>query len=422
MANKNLLIGFGETLTQDVTIPGGGGDKSHPYTVAQAKKRVAQKLTKTLSDIEKVPPEVCANDEVVTKITLHPAYFAKSYYPSYLLRSMNLNTLGSRGVTVKPEKWAIKKHPDKAITTCLYVSGLRENFDHFLSSLERTNMTKSYADDLRKIEEIEYFFGDEKIKHLEDRADLSLEVVLHTPYSGDGVLMQFIEFVSSCGGNCYPEKRRVVQGLTFLPVKLAKKNVSKLAEFTFCRVVRSLPELRLIKPTITRSVENVGTPIFPEYAVNEKPVAIFDGGVGSDALGKWVNEYTFGKDSKPVLDYLEHGGQVTSAYLFGHIQDEVLPSPYTPVDHFRVLDESATGTPDLFDVLSRITNTLDTNAYKFMNLSLGPRLPVEDDDVNVWTSVLDEYLSSGDTFATVAVGNDGEAIAPLNRVQPPSDM
>ena len=79
-------------------------------------------------------------------------------------------------------------------------------------------------------------------------------------------------------------------------------------------------------------------------------------------------------------------------------------------------------TPDLFDVLSRITNVLDRNTYKFINLSLGPRLPIEDDDVHVWTSVLDEYLSGGNTFATVAVGNDGQATAPLNRVQPPSDM
>ena len=291
-----------------------------------------------------------------------------------------------------------------------------------MSSLDQEGLPKGYNDDLKKIEEIEYFFGDEKIKNLENKDELYLEVVLHTPYSDNEVLTQFLGFVSNIGGACAIDKRRVVQGLTFLPVTISKSNVSKLSEFTFCRVVRSMPELRLIKPTMTRSAENIGTPIFPEHETNEKPVAIFDGGIGSNNLDKWVNEYAFDSESKPVLDYLEHGGQVTSAYLFGPIRDEMLSSPYTPVDHFRVLDDSLGGSPDLFDVLARITNVLDRNTYKFINLSLGPRLPIDDDDVHVWTSVLDEYLSSGNTFATVAVGNDGQAQAPLNRVQPPSDM
>ena len=131
MANKNLLIGYGETLTQDVTISSGGGEKKHPYTLAEAKKRISRQLTRTLEDIGKVPQEACANNEVVTKITLHPSYFAKSHYPSSLLRALNLNPLGSKAVTVKPEKWAIKDHPEEAITTCLYVSGFRENFSYF---------------------------------------------------------------------------------------------------------------------------------------------------------------------------------------------------------------------------------------------------------------------------------------------------
>lgn len=420
--NKNILIGYGETLTQNVTIKGGGGTKKHPYTLAQAKQRIGSQLTKVITDIEKVPKEVCANNEVVTKITLHPSYFAKSHYPGHLLRFLNLNPIGSKAVTIKPESWAIDNHPEMASTTCLYVSGFRENFSYFLESLEISDLTKSYTDDLKKIEVIEYFSGHEKIRFLEDKTKLYLEVVLHTPYVGDDILTEFLHFLSSIGGECATEKRRITQGLTFLPVTLNRNAVNKLSEFTFCRVVRSMPDLRLIKPTMTRAIESMGTPIFPDHEVNEKPVAIFDGGVGSDTLNKWVREFTYDPDSKPVLDYVEHGGQVTSAYLFGPIKDEMLSKPYTPVDHFRVLDKSLNGTPDLFDVLTRITDVLDSNDYKFINLSLGPRLPIDDDDVNVWTSVLDEYLSSGTTFATVAVGNDGLARAPLNRVQPPSDM
>ena len=55
-------------------------------------------------------------------------------------------------------------------------------------------------------------------------------------------------------------------------------------------------------------------------------------------------------------------------------------------------------------------------------MSLGPRLPIEDDDVHAWTSTLDHYLSDGNVLATIAVGNDGDQAGSLSRIQPPSDM
>lgn len=422
MTYKNLLIGYGETLTQDVVVNPGGGDKKHPYTLEQARRRLSAQLERTLGHIETIPDEVCANNEVVTKITLHPAYFAKSYYPNNLFRALNLTAVGSKAVTITPDRWATENHGEVASTTCLYVSGEKGSFSEFLNSLGQIDLPKGYVDDLIKIEGIDYFAGAEKIKQIGDEAKLNLEVVLHTPYAGDEILSQFLVFLSDIGGECAEGRRRVVQGLTFLPVILNRESVDRLAEFTFCRVVRSMPELRILRPIMTRAVDTLGSVILPDHEVTERPIAIFDGGIGVESLKKWVTEYTFGPDSKPVADFAEHGGQVTSAYLFGSIKDELLPAPYTPVDHFRVLDNTPSGSPDLFDVLSRITDVLDSDTYKFINLSLGPRLPVDDEEVSVWTSVLDEYLSGGNVFATVAVGNDGQAAPPYNRIQPPSDM
>ena len=61
--------------------------------------------------------------------------------------------------------------------------------------------------------------------------------------------------------------------------------------------------------------------------------------------------------------------------------------------------------------------------YEFVNISLGPRMPVDDDDVHVWTAELDALLSNGKILATIAVGNDGEADAQadLDRIQVPAD-
>ena len=62
------------------------------------------------------------------------------------------------------------------------------------------------------------------------------------------------------------------------------------------------------------------------------------------------------------------------------------------------------------DVLERILNHLDANpTYEFINISLGPRLPIEDDDVTEWTAALDERFAAGRAVATVATGNDGDA-------------
>ena len=117
MAKKNLLIGYGETLTQDVEIKKASGPKKHPYSVKRAKARLGEQLQRVVVDISDTPPEVRANNELVAKMTLHPAYFAKSYYPGSLLRSLNLNSIGSKAVTIKPEAWATKEHPDEATTT-----------------------------------------------------------------------------------------------------------------------------------------------------------------------------------------------------------------------------------------------------------------------------------------------------------------
>jgi len=99
--------------------------------------------------------------------------------------------------------------------------------------------------------------------------------------------------------------------------------------------------------------------------------------------------------------------------------------PYAYVDHIRVLD-SDSGTEDpleLYRTLGFVEQVLLSRQYEYINLSLGPDLPIEDADVHAWTSVIDDLLSDGDTFMTVAVGNNGERDQESGnaRVQVPSD-
>ena len=54
MDNKNLLIGFGETLTAEVVPPRGGGGKTHPYTFEQAQRRLIPQADRPFIEIEEI--------------------------------------------------------------------------------------------------------------------------------------------------------------------------------------------------------------------------------------------------------------------------------------------------------------------------------------------------------------------------------
>ncbi|MGC6627765.1 peptidase S8, partial [Escherichia coli] len=79
-------------------------------------------------------------------------------------------------------------------------------------------------------------------------------------------------------------------------------------------------------------------------------------------------------------------------FLFGRVEENA-PSfkrPFMNVDHYRVLSPTSgdNGNWDLCDVLKKIQSVLDSGDYKFANLSIGPHLPIGDDEVHVWTAVL----------------------------------
>ncbi|CAH0179718.1 hypothetical protein SRABI44_01997 [Microbacterium foliorum] len=116
-----------------------------------------------------------------------------------------------------------------------------------------------------------------------------------------------------------------------------------------------------------------------------------------------------------------HGHDVSSALLFGSLTPgENAPRPFARVDHYRVLDEDARNDPfDLYDVLQRVDSVLSEQKYHFANISIGPYMCIEDDDVHPWTAVLDSHLADGNTLITIAAGNNGEEIE--RRIQVPSD-
>jgi len=297
--------------------------------------------------------------------------------------------------------------------------------------LSRLGDTAPAAADLPKVEVLRAASAQDRLRPISDALhEPLLEVVLHAGPQGESeyILEAFRAYSEMLGAQPDLDRRLYAGGLCFMPLRARREIIPELAKFAYLRVARVMPTLRTLQPAIRSwSGPQAFSQDLPEGASIDPGLraAMFDGGFPDlPALAPWVNSYDVGNVGPARIEYLHHGAQVTSALLFGPIKKEqALERPYGTIDHFRVLDEDSGRDEDLYDVLHRIQDVLLANKYEFVNLSIGPEIPIEDDEVHGWTAVLDDLLSNGDTLATVAVGNGGERDPALrfDRVQVPSD-
>lgn len=432
MAKRNFLLGKGERLTEQVRVPSGPVDKVSPYTFSESKLRLQPMLESVVREISNLPASACPEDYAIATITLNPEYIAKTYYPSELLRAVGLETVGSRARKILPEKKSKGREPEETTTTELFVRGKRISFIRWANEFPQWSEENYGASQIVEIEAISFQSPASKIKDVPSvDENIVYEVVLHIneEISENGYLNIFRKYLNTLDLEPSFQTRFYAGGLCFLELSAPARAAEDIALFSLVRVVRAMPALRLLRPPIRSAVyENSASVKLP----NTRPldptikVAIFDGGVPDDhPITQWVHSYDW-TDMGPADDeLLEHGVGVTSAFLFGHIDPKkALEQPYSYVDHYRVLDTVPGQNPyELYEVLNRINDILSQKEYDFINLSLGPCLPIDDDEIHAWTAVLDEYLSDGKTLVTIAVGNDGEGdqLSKANRVQVPSD-
>lgn len=434
MAKQNFLLGKGERLTEDVSVRGGGAQKEPPYTLSEARSRLAPMLSQATLELDTLPDDACPRDEAVLSLTLNPEYIAKSYFPTDLLRDVGIEVVGSRPRRVTPEKRSRDREPEPALTTELFARGRRSAFRTWSQSLPNWADDRQGAKELIAIEEVQAPTAQSKIKGaLPEEGLLPFEVVLHgDELEGEiSLLNEFGEYLEKRGVPRNFGRRFYAKGLCFLELDASAEQAEEIATFSPVRALRKMPELRILRPTIRAvGIPSVG-PVFPDQPpVSEGTrVAIFDGGVPEGhPITQWVTPFEIEGMLPASDDLYEHGVAVSSAALFGHIDPKKpLPRPFAAIDHYRVLDEAPDQDPHkLYEVLERIEGVLadrQSEPYDFINLSIGPCLPVEDDDVHSWTAVLDDRLANVSTLATIAVGNDGESdsITGLDRVQVPAD-
>ena len=431
MAQHNFLLGKGERLTTDISMKSGGGPKQAPYTFTEARRRLAPMVARTAAAIDDLPPEACPGDQAVISLTLNPEYIAKSYFPSELLHDIGMDVVGSRPRRTTPEKRSRGREVIETLTTELFAKGTRSTIRAWSESLPDWHLAHRGANELISIEEVAAPSARDKIKgQLPDLGRVALETVLHASEleAHTYMLQAFASYLEWCGIEAEFGRRFFARGLCFLELDAPVERTTEIAAFTALRALRKMPDLRVLRPTI----RSEGMPTTAFQLPDEPPVsddvrvAVFDGGIPDDhPLTEWVVPRDIPGMKDATGEFLSHGVGVTSAALFGHIDPRTpLPRPYAYIDHHRVLDDAPGQDPhELYQVLDRIDNILSSHEYDFVSLSLGPRLPIQDDDVHAWTAVLDDRLSRVSSLAMIAVGNDGEgdALLGLDRVQVPSD-
>lgn len=420
MSTNNYLIGRGELLTEPLGRPPRRIEKDHPYTVEEARARLAPQLTAALESFT-AAEVVAPNEAHVVRFVLHPAYIAKSYFPSRLLQHSALEVVGSRERVVHVEAHVgAKSVEDPYVSSEMFVAGTADAFLALRDRLIGSSMGPEF-DEVRQIELIEPFKAFDKMRMGSSPSESpstqeSFEVVLHKPSSAIAPDNQFLflETARELGLDVREDLAFEAGDLWFVPSRGTRDAVERLAGFTTVRVARAMPRLTVSpaeRAEVTTGLRKVTLPTPPANHDNLR-VAILDGGLPEGhALGPWVSSYReMNPAARSVLGFEQHGLAVASAFLFGPIgEDGALPAPPGKIAVIRVLDEStlAEDAFELYQTLAHVEDIVLSNAYDFINLSLGPDLPIEDGEVHAWTAVLDDLLKDAQTLMTVAVGNNG---------------
>lgn len=425
MARSKFLIGNGESLVSRATASSGPPSKVHPYQFEERAETLAPLIQNVLTEIDQLPAGACPHDEAVIAVTLHPSYIAKSYHPTGMLRELGLRQVGSRERSIDPMRSVRKESIRK--TTELFIAGPRKAL-HRLNPLSAVEVSEVFREDFRKIESVR-LPGSERIRGegLEG-AGIPLEIVLHISgdeENGERIIGGFEDWCETIGAKVLSD--RSIGGLSFLDVRADEKTLKDIALFPFLRLARRMPKLSFRPAALRAATLDESFPVEMNHATavsSRVRVAVLDGGLPENhpfgALVKYFEPIGIGA---PIAAGLIHGIQVTSAALFGPLEaGEPLIQPFCHVDHWRVIDDGGDDF-ELTRTLDRIINILETGDYDVVNLSLGPDMALDDDDVHIWTSSMDAIAANNKTVIVCAAGNNGQddASAGHNRVQPSSD-
>lgn len=428
----NYLIGNGHLLASDIPpTPKGFRDKVEVYTFEEAKKRLEPQISATAAIICSLPDEACPDDYGVMNLVLHPSYIAKSYYPIDFLRATQLTPIGSKTAYIKPTRNRVRKYAGQFLdTTQLIVAGKRHDLSNLDEIINGFSLESTAATQFARIEDVSSYHPSMYVRSVEDRCEY-YDVTLHLLPRSDSsfVLSSFIEYCTKFDFEVLHDFSFGAGTLCYLPIYGPRSRLEEIGKFTFVRAVRDIAPLRSIHSGI--DLHGVSSGLIPPASkpLSSLPkVAILDGGIPDNpGLDTWINRYV--KMDEEAADHtgaIAHGLGVASAFLFGPVKPgSIANRPFSYATAIRIVDNfSSRENPlEMYRTLGFIEQVLLSRQYGFINLSLGPAFPMEDEDIHPWTAVIDNLLQDGNTLMTIAVGNNGEKdeVSGNARIQVPSD-
>jgi hypothetical protein len=207
MSQTNFLIGRGELLTHDIVGPRRMPGKAEVYTFAQAREQLVPQFRSAAKALDELSADACPGDFAVARLLMNPSFIARSYFPTGLLRSTGLESIGSRTVKVKPKAWTRKGQPQETTTTELFVAGKRQAFRKLSQWTETIDAQSDEGEDLTHIEQFAAFAPAERIVSLGGPKDRFFEVGLHLlPDEDPGLIQQaFVKFAQREGVKVHSE-------------------------------------------------------------------------------------------------------------------------------------------------------------------------------------------------------------------------
>lgn len=422
-----FLLGLGERLTTQGDYPKNNMPGEPPYTLDLQRSHLTPLLKEQVETFDWLPDAACPQGNVVSMVTLHPSYYSRSAFPDELIRSAGLRFVGSMPTFVKPRLGRGHNLPGGAASTILFLAGEKSSFRKLAQRVAELAPDDPLAEDMLKIEHIEAQTREERIQTKLPKTRSTLEVVMHyDPLRDYRWEAQFNAFAAECG-LALSEPSYQARGLWFLEAQGTAEAAKKLADFSFVRAIRPMPKVRAVDaPRVMRSTRIAPAIILPADGPVDPNcrVAVFDGGLPVDhPFKKWASRIeptaTDGIGAA-TTDGLAHGTAVTSALLFGHMKPGLQARPYCHVDHYRCIGEN-TADRGLYNVMLYIEKVLNSRAYEFVSLSIGPEEIAGPDKISAWTTLLDDHFHQSSILGTIAVGNHGDLPPPDNRIQIPSD-
>jgi hypothetical protein len=421
---KFPIIAHGELYAESITKTSSGGPKKIPHEYETAKYNIIKDIDNVFQKIQE-KQEIFLKEKIVC-VRMEPKFEAKSYVPSQLIVDKAMDIVGGRKYSFTDD--TEKEHSAKLYFLKTDDMGMYRLKETLLSG--EKDRTELWRNQIGSIHSVDLLRPEEKVMGFPDNWDNGVvEIILH-PLKNEYEVMLKLFYETT---KIPMENTRVKSygdGPTFISAKCSGVEIERLMRFNPLRAIHPLGEIDI---TPVRAFSGKAPTTSPLNKKSMITVGVFDGGVDNQIpLLKGHVHTNDCVTAIPDYDYLSHGTAVCGVVLHGDLAEkketDSLPIPCVFVESYRVLPIQDKSDLELYEAIDAIENIVNSRKdIKLYNLSFGPQGAIVDDSINRFTYVLDQltYAIADDEINPlfcVAVGNCGDLIEPLNRIQSPSDM